>query len=240
MAHTFFHALPGILKRKLEAVRIIPGITLRVPLAAKAALAAPFIPGAPAFAARSALPLLRTLGKTFFGTFRRGLSTVLLAPPLAGALTVPKFREKAIKFIKPKERFEKGKVFAGALTAPREEGDSAALLKKALAAAGIVGAVVAAPTIIRTVKERIARARGRKGDPGLPGVPAQTFQVLPAQVLPQLQPIGVVQPKAVEEPIKAVAQIPDINIRNVFKPEINVRISHSKRFINQQVLLKAA
>jgi len=105
-----------------------------------------------------------------------------------------------------------------------------------LATAGIgIGAV--GKSIIEKGKKGAAGFPGLPGIPGLPGSPG--ISAPPQQVTPNFDVIGEVKPKKEEKPIQvAPVSQPDIINRITVKPEINVRVSHSRKFINQQILLK--
>lgn len=93
-----------------------------------------------------------------------------------------------------------------------------------------IGALVAGEKIIEKIKERRIEKQM--------AVPAASpqIQVLPAQ--PDIQPIGEMKPE--EKPAEKVAgpaAMPDIINKISVKPEINVKVSQNRKFINQQVSL---
>lgn len=92
-------------------------------------------------------------------------------------------------------------------------------------AAAITAAAIAAIRKVRKEKVPI---------PSLP-LPTALFQGIPIPT-PTIEPIGVVE-KPVEKPIEVVPKAAPA-IKNIFKPEVNVKVSHSKRFINQQILVR--
>ena len=75
-----------------------------------------------------------------------------------------------------------------------------------------------------------------------PSVAQVPSQVLPAAILPARpsitplsQPLGAVQ-KPIESKVDVAPRVP--SVVNTFNPQINIKISKSRRFINQQVLVK--
>lgn len=106
--------------------------------------------------------------------------------------------------------------------------------KTAGLAAGVVAAGVGAVVVGKKAIEKIREAK-------IPSVSLPSA-VLPAGLLPaeatltsKTQPLGAVQPIE-EEAIKQVSAIPSIKITN--NPEINIRFSKSRSFINQQLLIR--
>jgi len=91
---------------------------------------------------------------------------------------------------------------------------------------GAAGGLVA-PKVIGAIKDKFG---------------SQPFGILPAPsgISSISQPLGAVQPKEQpkepEPPTMQPLSLPSIKITN--KPEINIRFSKSKKFINQQVLIK--
>lgn len=104
----------------------------------------------------------------------------------------------------------------------------AAVITAGLGAGALAGAV-AVPKIIEAVKKRAER---------IPDVIAQT----PAISTSAFEPFGVVeQPKpevAVIDTMPQEAVVKPTKITNTFKPSIDIRISKSKKFINQMNVIK--
>jgi len=108
---------------------------------------------------------------------------------------------------------------------------------KAAAGAGIAGAAVAGGLAVAgAIKGRAKKVKGVVER--VPDVIAGT----PSIVTTALEPLGPVVQPAVEVPV-AVEAIPKpmkpVTIKNIFKPSVDVRFSKSKRFINQQNLIRA-
>jgi len=97
---------------------------------------------------------------------------------------------------------------------------------------GVAAALAGAAALIAKAVKKVRP--GLPGIPGLPGLPGAPGVTLPTA--PSLQPLGAVQPPKKEVP-KPLPKEKPITIRNTFNPEVNIRFSKSRRFINQQVLL---
>jgi len=104
-------------------------------------------------------------------------------------------------------------------------------------AAGLIGGVAAA--VVGGV------ALGKKAlekIPKIPKIPERIApQVLPAALLPALpsittQPLGAVKQPVDQVPIAAPMQ--PINITNTFNPSIKISFKKSRKFINQQLLIR--
>lgn len=110
--------------------------------------------------------------------------------------------------------------------------------KAAFQAAGLIGLGAAAVPIIGGIIGK----KGKGKDPSLDPTPTlpSTFFQLPAQIQPQIQASAIQPLGAVEKPPEDIpkevpmAVIPTINVKTIVKPEINIRINQSKKFINQQ------
>jgi len=231
MAHTFFHRFiqqaPGLLKSKLEEIRIIPGIKRRVPLAVKVALAGLLIPGAAPIAGRFAITAAR---RTAAFAAKRPLTTltgigILQASPTAARFVVARLRDptgvgKAIGGLIE----DPSKLQPGIGQTPFEK------VKEVAKVAGVVGGVAAlTAAVIAAAKKRRAEVPGLPGLPGAPGLMAPVIS----------QPFGAAKKPEPEKPKELPAPaMPSINNRITFKPEINIRISKSRKFINQQLLIR--
>jgi len=206
-------------KSQLEETRILPGIKVKVPLEKKliagaVATGVVLIPGAAPLLLRGAKAVI--VPKTVTGG--------LVRLGVAGALvTSPGLREAIVKT--PKTVFEFGKKVGGKI---EEIGKNGLKIPGAgaLLGAGVLGALI--PGLITA----LGRRRERVATQRLPAA------ILPAQVIPSVapaEPLGAVQPA----PVNGVKEaVPSFNIKNTFKPEINIKISKSKRFINQQNLIR--
>lgn len=155
--------------------------------------------------------------------------TALLGiPTAAGILAVS---PKARKLIDPRETFKRGKGLGGIIEDPSklrlpkdktlkekviEVGKTAGLI------GGAAAAVVGGAAVVKKIKEKIPSVRQPTGTlPAPPSITAIT------------QPLG-----AVEKPKGAISKpiTPTIKINN--NPTIDIRFSKSRRFINQQILVK--
>lgn len=171
-----------------------------------------------------------TAGKVFLGT---GFAGGLLESPVVRRFVKRKVLspEKGGRAIgslieDPSKIVPAGGIFRGAGKITKEAG----LVAGGLAVA--TGGVIAG-------REAIKRFRkGREKITTIP--PVFTQPTLQPQMIPQQQPIGVVkQPEDKElktKPLEAV--MPTINNRINVSPIVNIRFSKSKKFINQQVLIR--
>lgn len=188
-----------------------------LPLIAGGLLAARFL--IPKIAAR----LIPAIAKF---AVKRPITTFITAPTVIGLLTVPEVRKPVLKFLSPKERVKAGKEFGEKLTGvkPADGGD---LIKTGLKAAGILGALVGAIAAAKLIKEKLPKKEK---------VISAPEQLVPPGVLPSMEPIGPVV-KAPEE--KIVQPVPSIINKINVTPIVNVRINQSRKFINQQLLIRA-
>ena len=180
--------------------------------------------------------------KTFFGTPKRAALTVtgigiLQTSPKAREFLIEKFKDptgagrEIGKIIEDPSRLQ-----PSITQTPKEKileiGKQAGLIGGAAAAAA---ALVAAAKRFGKIRAPVIPMIGDLPSAGLP------VGILPAEpsISSKTQPLGAVQQPV--EPKEAVAvqpvSIPDITINN--NPEINIRFSKSRRFINQQVLVKS-
>ncbi|HEC65385.1 MAG TPA: hypothetical protein ENI23_08825 [bacterium] len=183
-------------------------------------------------AARFVLPRLIPLGakvlrfvapKTVKGAIVQAVVIPTGVGFIAGAPSIAK------QFL-PGARFKASKEFGQKLTGekPADGGD---LIKSGLKAAGVVGGVVAAVAVAKKIKEKLP-ARKEK-------VITSPEQIVPPAVLPlppEQQPLGPVKQVTEEKIMQPTPSI--INKINV-TPIVNVRINQSKKFINQQLLIRA-
>lgn len=115
-------------------------------------------------------------------------------------------------------------------------------IKETFIGAGLIGAgaaalVGAAALITKKIKELKPGVPGLPGLPGLPGVPGVS---LPAAMAPVIsQPFGPAKKPEPEKPKELpVSAMPSINNTITFKPEINISFRKSRKFINQQLLIR--
>jgi len=105
-----------------------------------------------------------------------------------------------------------------------------------LAAAGVGAAVIAKKAIEKIRKPKVPQIP--KAIIPVAAIPA--LQQLPSELLPETEPIGVVKkPVEEEKPALPTPSMPSINNKNTFSPEINIKFSKSRKFINQQVLVRS-
>jgi len=120
-------------------------------------------------------------------------------------------------------------------------GLSAKEIAALIAAAGVgAGAGVGITKIIEVFRDRpgtnVTANIPKATTPSFPTFTAPpTFQAQPIGTQQQAQPIGIVE-KQVEEKVKE-KPVPVITNKINVSPEINIRFSKSKKFINQQILV---
>ncbi len=112
-------------------------------------------------------------------------------------------------------------------------------VKEVAKTAGLVaGAAAAGLGVVAVAKKKIKEIK-------VPKLPEIKAAKLPAAILPSpppsqiLEPFGAAQPTPTPEPLPAAAPaMPAISNKITFKPEINIRFSKSRKFINQQLLMR--
>ena len=210
---------------KLQKKRSLPIRILTSPkttLALVGTLAALTIPGALPAIGRLLVP--KTIGGAVKTAFVVG--AVSAVPSLATTFNPFRAGQKAAPFIAdpskllPKEKTLKEKVV-----------DVAKVGGLGVAAAA---ALVGSAALIAKAAKRLKS--GVPGLPGLPGLPGAPGVILPSAPVIS-QPFGPAKKPEVEKPKELLqARAPDIRIVN--KPEINIRFSKSRKFINQQLLVR--
>ena len=183
-------------------------------------------------AARVAIPFLfRTvIPKVAAFAIKSPVKTTAIGLGVPAAIGFFTGAPEVAKQLGPVTRFKAGKEFGQKLTGekPADGGD---LIKSGVKAAGVVGGVVAAVAVAKKIKEKLP-ARKEK-------VITSPEQIVPPSVLPmapEQQPLGPV--KQVTED-KIMQPTPSIINRINVTPIINVRINQSRKFINQQLLVRA-
>jgi len=178
---------------------------------------------------------LITAGKVFLGT---GLASgILAASPLARKITKEKFLDPT----------GVGIGIGGIIEDPGklipEDQTIGEKIKEIFLTAGLIGAGAAAVAgtgalIGREVKKRRDRPKPVAEIPSQ--VPAAaTFAALPSQVTPQFQQIPGETPAPVEkEVVPEAPAMPAINNKITVSPEINIKFSKSRKFINQQIIVR--
>lgn len=224
-------------------VTVLPRITLLPPIEAKrkpslpiriltspittlalaGTLAAIAFPGAAAAVAGRIIPKKIPVVKTLFVA-----GAVTAVPTLATTFNPFKAGQKAAPFIAdpskllPKEKPLKEKVIDVAKAGGLGVGVAAAL----------VGAAALIAKGIKRLKPGLPGLPGLPGMPGAPGLPAAMAPVISRPLGPAKKP----EPEKLKE-LPAPA-IPSINNKIIFKPIIDIRFSKSRKFINQQLLIR--
>lgn len=178
------------------------------------------ITGAAVGAALAPVKILTTVGRLLVP---KTLKQALIIPPLAGAISI------VPSLIDPRKTFAKGQELGKIIEDPSKllpkDKPATEKIKEVAKAAGLLGgaaAVVAAAVPVVT--------KLRAGKP-----PAATLPT-PLTLTPRTQPLGAAQPTPKEAPITKPQKPPSIKITN--NPVINIRFSKSRKFINQQLLIK--
>jgi len=227
---TFLQAL----RRKVEETTLLPGVRVRVPLTAKLATASLLVPPVRVFAlgaarktgVRAAKVLSTPLG---IGGVLTGAGAITTSPTLRGVLK---------SALSPKATFRRGRGLGAIIEDPSKllpAGKTAGekvrdILKEAgPAAAGAAALTAAAVAVTRRIRAGPKTPAQAPPIGLLPSIPSLT---------PSTQPLGAVEKPIEPEAIVAAQPVsmPSIKITN--KPQINIRFSKSRRFINQQVLVK--
>ena len=180
------------------------------------------------------VPVARTVGrllvpKTFGAAAKTAFAAGVLsvAPSLARTFNPFKAGQRAAPFIADPSKL---------LPKPGQP-----LKEKVVEAAKVGGLGVAAAAALlgsatllsKAIKRFKPGAAGLPGLPGLPGVPGVS---LPGAMAPVIsQPFG---PAVKPAPEKPVATLPSMSNKIIFKPEISIRFSKSRKFINQQLIIK--
>ena len=155
---------------------------------------------------------IKTIGITSLGLVSTG---VLLESPI--------IRKKVVEA--PRSALEFGKKVGRGVEKPEKNGVTISEgLKKAGIAGGIIAAVVGGAKIIKDKKAKVPKT-----------VIPEAIMPTPFVLTPDTQPVGAVK-KPAEVP--AVKPQKPVTIKNTFNPTIAVRFSESRKFINQQILVK--
>jgi len=163
--------------------------------------------------------------------------SALTSSPILRSLVVRKLnpvstgRELGLLVEDPSKLFPKDTTAKGVREKIKDIAKTAGLIGGV--AAATVGGVILAKKGIEKVKSIIPSRS-----------PAPPSQITPFAILPAAtpissltQPLGAVQKPVEEDKVtKAIPSIPSIKITN--KPEINIKFSKSRKFINQQILVK--
>lgn len=125
---------------------------------------------------------------------------------------------------------------------PKEKQPLSEKIKEIAKSAGLVagGAAALAGGILVT-KKAITKAKEIFPKKEAVLVSTQLPTEMVSQISAVAEPIGAVQPTPpLEEPkmVGAAPLLPKINIKNTFNPEISFKFSKSRKFINQQILIR--
>jgi len=226
------------LKLQAEKVTLLPGIKVRIPLGVKLTAASLLIPGAPAIVgkvAARALPIIGRIAKAFIPKTPLGIGAAVVG---TGILTVSPTARKAVVEL-PKTLFTGGQVIGEKIEelpeAVEEKAGKFGLvgLSAAAIAALIAGALLVKEKIPKVSVPKISRREKPSEIPPVALIPA------PPSLTSTTPPLG-----AVEKPVEEIAAIPipvkqrPINIKNTFNPTIDISFRKSRRFINQQILVR--
>lgn len=224
--------LPGITLLpiiKLQKKRSLPLRILTSPkttLALTGILAGFLFPGATAAIATRIIPKKIPVVKTLF--IAGALTAV---PSLAKTFNPFKAGQKAAPFIADPSKLlpEKDKPFKEKVIDVAKAGGLGV---------GVAAALIGVAALIGKGIKKLKP--GQAGLPGLPGLPGAPGVSLPAAMAPVIsKPFGVAEKPAPEKPA-ALPGVPaqPINIKILNNPEINIRFSKSRKFINQQLLIR--
>ena len=117
-------------------------------------------------------------------------------------------------------------------------------IKEGAKKAGIIGAITAGGIGVAVVGKKVLEKAKKAKVPDIsgliPGVAAApALAQLPQTITPQLQPLGPAEKPPKEEKVVAVAPtMPSIVNKIRVAPEINIKFSKRRTFINQQILVK--
>lgn len=168
------------------------------------------------------------------------IGTIAGVSTLLGALRIPTIKKQIARTLTGEKGEALGAIIADpSKLLPKEKGikeTAADIAKKAGLLAGtaalVGGGIVAGKKVVEKIKEvKLPKITPSQIAPAalLPSVPALT---------PITQPLGAVQPTPTPKEIVPVQPITMPSIKIMNKPEINIRFSKSRRFINQQILVR--
>jgi len=182
-------------------------------------------------------------------TTTQAVSRFVGIPTALGVLAIS---PTARGFLDPRESFGRGKSLGEIIEDPSKLEDVLKIKEKdtlkekiigGAKTAGVAGGVIAAGAGIvavgKKVKEKFTETK--IPTPTIPDIPSfvpPTFTQLPVGTALQQEPIGIVEkeiPEVIAEPVKT--EMPSITNKNVFSPEINIKFSKSRKFINQQIVV---
>lgn len=167
----------------------------------------------------------------------------------AGALAEsPRLRQLAKeKILRP----EKGGEFLGGFiedpTLPTRDKTFKEKVVSGLKTGGLIGAGLTAAVVGGAAIKKAAETIRERGLPGLPGIPSIkkpsetppiAFLPAPPSLTPTTPPLGAVEKPIEEKAVPPALALPSIKITNKPQNIIDIRFSKSRKFINQQVIVK--
>jgi len=204
-------------KVNVEALKVVGETLLSTGLAAGALLGA----GTAAGRALVVKQVPRIAKKLVPKTLGSALGTIAVSGLLVSS---PKARKVAVNL--PKTAFSGGQILAKVV----ETGKAPLGIKQAILTGGLIGGgAVAGAKILGVIKGGTDKK-----------VLTNISQVVPSIMTPELQTVGVAEPRKKAEEVAIKPQMPTINNKITVKPEINVMVKNvRKKFINQQILIPA-
>ena len=173
--------------------------------------------------------------KTFIGT---GLASGILTSARARAFARQKVLDPTAIGIglagiieDPSKLIPKEKTPSGLKEKVIEIGKAAGLIG-GTAAAVVGGVALGKAALAKIPKPSLPKAKETTQEPPIAFLPA------PPSLTPTTQPLGAVQQPPEVAPVVEKPQ-PPINITNTFNPTIDIRFSKSRKFINQQLLIRS-
>jgi len=151
----------------------------------------------------------------------------------------PRARKAASVVLSPLQAGKRGETLAAVIEDPQTT------LQKVLQTGSkilpVAVGTVAAATGVELIRRGVIKARERRAEAvtALESIPKIAAPTLPPAPTPQITQALAPVEKPVEEKVPVMATPTPTTIKNTFKPEINISFKKSKRFINQQNLIKA-
>jgi len=164
----------------------------------------------------------------------KGFGAGSLAVTTIGVLqTSPKARKGAKFLLDPTRRLKGGQVIGEVIEEPKSLLERIGVIgKEVIAPVAVVGALTAGGLAVAK------KIKGRTKVPSIPTI-SPVGIALPSAPLPTVEPFAPVkQPEEAPSELIPEKVTPMPSIKNIFKPKVNIKISKTKRFINQQVVVK--
>lgn len=228
---SIFQALKQIAGR----TKVLGGIDIQIPVEAKLAAASLLIPGVRQVAGRVALRAGKKLATP------KGL---ILGTTAAGALTTsPKLRKAVLEVVSPVKIFERGRGVGKIVEDPSKlipkEKTARGIKEKVIGILKEAGPGAAAGAALAGGALVVAKKAREKVTGIIPSgkLPAAILPA-PPSITPTTQPLGAVKQPVEAVPV-AVEPQPPVNITNTFNPSIKISFKKSRKFINQQLLIRS-